>query len=284
MNKMLILMLALILVAPVAAITASAWGGGHPDRCMPCHGAVNTVQDTQLIDNAGTNVSANYNFWDHNIQRGASVWDNCQICHDQLWNNIQASAHSGIGCKCHAVIHVGNGSSTNFFGAVFYWEASGVVDVIAPDAANLTQGQQTFDENSAPQVLGGSFLDPNSPYYVLGPNADGMEVEVGVWQPFTNKVIDVGTLGTVSGDALQVCFGCHFLAQDPSQVGAYAVVGGKWKIGIPESALSLPPHEIYPVPLEQSSFSAESAAPITAVIAGLAGIAMVVIGGRARGA
>ena len=277
MRGVTFILMALLIIAPLAAITTYAWGQGHPDRCTPCHGAEGTATDTQLVDNAGNPLPAT-SFWDHNIQNGSVVWDNCAQCHNGVAASVANSVHANVGCRCHAVVHVGYNVSNQFFGAAFFWEATGT-DVIKPTdlvgygGGTLKANYTTFDETNYTTVL-----DANLQQIISGSQWEYMEVEVGLWQPYENKVISVGT-----ADTYQTCFACHFIAVDPSKVGAYAVVGGKWKIGIPEAALNMPPHEIYPIQPVESSLSTESATPVAALIAGLAGVATVVIGSRARG-
>ena len=258
--------LVLLVVPVLLAAAAYAWGQDHPDKCQPCHGAFGTTTDT--ID------SNTYNFWNHTIVGGATVWDNCIQCHT---NYVIGTVHENIGCKCHAVMHVGWGNITpdysNFFGGIFYWEASvAAVNVTVPDITAFVRGSIEFtNKNYTAAGLTADMIPPG-----------GMEIEVGVWDPFNNKFLPTAPAGTVSDESYKVCFGCHFLAYDPSQVGAYAVVDGKLKIGIPEFALKLPPHEIYSVEAPEMS-TTPSGIPFQVVAASLAalfGMLVLVVGIR----
>ncbi len=252
--------LVLLVVPVLLAAAAYAWGQDHPDKCQPCHGPINYVTDM------------GQSFWDHNITSGATVWNNCIQCHT---NYVIGTVHENIGCKCHAVMHVGWGNETNypdFFGGIFYWEVSGVTGVFAPPTVNLVAGSIEFTSaNYTNAGLTANMIPPG-----------GMEIEVGVWDPFNNKFLPTAPAGTVSDQSYKVCFGCHFLAYDPSQVGAYAVVDGKLKIGIPEFALKLPPHEIYSVEAPEMS-TTPSGIPFQVVAASLAalfGMLVLVVGIR----
>ncbi|MCE4621032.1 MAG: hypothetical protein F7B95_01155 [Desulfurococcales archaeon] len=279
----LLVILALAIIPPFVALKASAWGVDHPDECKYCHlpgsgSSINTVSDA-----AG-------NVWNHDILKGPSVWAQCTNCHTGVGNAIQNSVHAPVGCQCHAVVHVGYGNFTagfeDFFGAIFYRVPS-VVDVIAPPVSGntvaLTTKNVTFTENNY-GALGLSTT-------LLQGTGDGMEIEVGLYDAYKKKFIDVGStsrggLGTITA-TFDLCFNCHFVAINPSQVGSYAVVGGKWKIGIPESALSLPPHEIYSVQPTTTGGGVETTTGVPVsliVVVAFAAIVAVIVGYKIRGA
>ena len=112
-------------------------------------------------------------------------------------------------------------------------------------------------------------------------DSEGMEIEVYLWDAFKNTTIDTGQPG-VQETNYRVCFSCHFLAVDPSQVGAYMIVNGQWKIGIPASALNQEPHSIMKVSGETFEFSetSNSNAALVALFGGLAGLGLVVYSSR----
>ena len=245
MRTAFILGLIILLVPVFLAVTAVA----HPNQCQPCHGPKGTTTDS-----AGT-------FWNHTIKDGPVVWNYCTQCHS---NYVQGTKHEQIGCKCHAVMHVGYGNTNKvpgFFGAVFYWEPTGVQKVIAPTTLTLAGYNVTFDDtNYTAYGIPAAWIP-----------AGGMNIEVGLWDPFNNITIQVGTQNVYKS-----CFGCHFLATDPSTVGAYAIVDGKIKIGIPEFALKLPPHEIYDVEMSEMS-STLSTISFQVVAAGLGALLGMVV-------
>lgn len=251
----------LMVLALALPLHTYAWGSGHPDTCQPCHGAYGTTADTI----GGTT----YNFWNHTIQSGNNVWNNCVKCHSDY---TQGTAHAGLGCKgCHVVAHIGYYDGTNYAVGLYYWELSNPQNkiVIIPGGAQLQFKSLKLDSSNASTYL------PNIANY-LGTN--GMEVEVGVWDAFNNQFLETsGANVDTPGDAYKICFSCHFIVQDPSQIGSYMMIEGKWKIGIPSAALQMDPHYIYPINPENTSSESGNGLPIFTIGLGVVGIALVAL-------
>nr|MEB3860501.1 hypothetical protein [Desulfurococcales archaeon] len=175
-----------------------------------------------------------------------------------------------------AVLHIGYYNGTNYAAALWYWEVSnpGGRLLIAPPENSIVKKKLLLDSTNASNYI------PNIASYV---GTEGMEVEVGLWDAYSNKYIETSPNAGTPDTAFKVCFSCHFLASDPASVGVYRVIEGKWKIGIPPAALEQPAHEIYPVGFEESGFEqAESTPLVIALATGLAGLIMMAVG-RSRG-
>ncbi len=294
---------AAVLLLAASGSTALAWGVNHPDQCLPCHGPVSIYNETVSYNETWYNVTQagpvywkdvtvklwNFYYWNHTVhlerRTGVSAWQFCTQCHS---NYVAGTVHENIGCRCHAVLHLGYNAAGEFFGVVVYNEVSpAALNVTAPSAASIVSGRLAFtDENVTLKANLNTFVSA-----LLSSEPKGMEVEVGLWDPFENDYYPVdaqlvqGEGGGLDREALRVCFGCHFLATDPSQVGAYAIVEGKVKIGIPELALKLPPHEIYEVSPGRYYGGAEAtpvAPTVAAALAGVLGVLMLAGGVRVR--
>lgn len=245
-------------LALAASIQTQAWGTGHPDTCQPCHGQYGTTADTI----SGTT----YNFWNHQLQNGDPVWDNCVLCHTDY---TQGTVHATLGCKgCHAVLHIGYYNGTSYAAGLYYWELSNpnYNPIIAPGTVALQKQVLVLDQNNASTYV------PNIANY-LGTN--GMEVEVGVWDAFNNQFLETSGAGVdTPGDAYKVCFSCHFIVDDPASVGSYMIVDGKWKIGIPAAALEMDPHNIHPITPEQTTEESTGGLPLATFSIGALGAAL----------
>ena len=212
----------LIALATTLVMIPAVYAAGHPDNCDACH--YNTGGDT-VNDMGGSR-------WNHTIYT-SEAWTRCSFCHTGVADGVSRSVHSNIGCGCHTVVHTGRyyGLSPTKTGS---WAAWGFAKV-----ANITGGTPIL----APTVTGPEDLltkrffwdETNGSDIRNWLPADTQEIEVGLTDPN-------GTLLTT--DKYIVCFSCHFLTAEPGDLGAYKLVGGVWKIGIPEFALKLPPHEI----------------------------------------
>lgn len=262
LSKKYILMAALLAtIVAVAAAPQIALAADHPDNCLKCHANPTVDTTTDTID------SANYTHWNHTIYTGDKAWEHCSTCHTNLNNALQSTVHSGIGCSCHAVLHVGYNFGNDVYGAAFYRVPSTGVDIIAPTSVTFTTKHVSYDETNISNVL------------TLTPS---MEVEVGLVQLF-GTTSGNPEYKNVSDTAYEPCFNCHFLAKSPSQVGSFKFAGGVWKIGIPEAALGLPPHEITGVELASPGESSGPSIPVIfSMGVGLLGAGLVLFAGRRR--
>ncbi len=267
-----ILVSALLIFQATPAPLVFAYQTGHPDMCQPCHGPHTNTTDANVPTHGGTTTLYP---WDHNITKGEAVWSYCTQCHD---NYVAGTAHAGLGCKgCHAVLHMGYNASLNGWAA---WIFAREPDLTAiNDTHPLLKPSGNFNwvtnitivtEDNA-STTGYNFISN----YGTG---SGMEIEVGLWDAFNNKYSPIG-----GGVDWRVCFTCHFLSQNPASVGAYRLVGGKWKIGIPEYALKLPPHEITSAALSEAAKTESSTiAPSTlvGVLLGVLAVGLVIYSNR----
>ncbi len=221
----ILLLAGLFITMPV---NVAGYGQGHPDSCQPCHG------------NQGTTMDSTGTMWDHNIQDGQQAWSQCTSCHSDYVAN---TPHANVGCKCHAVVHIGYDNQGTWAAWLYAKEPSPTnLPVATGDVATFKDVKLVFTNlNATPAIQ------------ALVP-AGGEEIEVGMFDAWKNDYLAVGAT-----DAWKVCFNCHFLASDPTMVGAYKLEGGVWKVGIPEYTLKLDPHEITDVnslePPAKSGFS-----------------------------
>jgi hypothetical protein len=272
MKKVIIKIMPLVFILLTSFISLSiinvyGFGGGHPDSCQPCHGQTGYTTDT--ID------GNQYSFWNHTIKSGNTLWSYCTNCHSDYTAN---TVHDALDCMgCHAVLHIGwkNQSSGNWAAWIFVMEPQITsTPALSPDIANFVLHTYVYNSTNATTTISN----------LVG--TEGMEIEVGVWNAFNNTFISTLPSGSVASDSWKVCFSCHFVAEDPSVSGAYRLVGGVWKIGIPEYALKLPPHEITPSLLaeaargESSPLEQLSPSILLGLIGGIVGIGLVVLSRR----
>ncbi len=261
LSRKYIFMAALLaVIVAIAAAPQVALAANHPNSCLKCH--ANPTGDTVTDTNVGTK-------WNHTIYTGDKAWTQCAVCHTNLNQSLGKTVHKSIGCSCHAVLHVGYnfGGNTGVYAAAFYRVPStGAENYTAPPTISFTTKRVDYDENNITDIF--------------TQTVPSMEVEVGLVELF-------GTTGpsyvNVSETVYTPCFNCHFLATDPSTVGAFKFVEGAWKIGIPETALSLPPHEITGVELASAGESSGPSIPVIfSMGVGLLGAGLVLFAGRRK--
>jgi len=245
MNKFSVMMLMVVLLLTglfmSMPVNVAGYGQGHPDSCQPCHGDPNGTQ----TDGTGT-------MWDHNILDGKQAWDQCTSCHN---NYVANTPHDNVGCKCHAIVHIGYNDAGTWAAWLYAKEPSPTnLPTAIGDVASFKDVELVFtNANATPTIQ--SLVPP-----------EGEEIEVGLFDAWNNDYLIVGAT-----DAWKVCFNCHFLASDPTMVGAYKLDGGVWKVGIPEYALKLDPHEITDVSsLEPPAKSGFNLASIQIIVSTLA--------------
>ncbi len=254
-------LLALIVMA------GHAMAADHPDKCVACHGDDATVSETI----GGTT----YDFWSHNVST-KEPWGFCTNCHSQIGAKLSdtQNAHSQIGCKCHAVVHKGatvtSGTTTKWLAVIFYYEPNTKEDIVKPTPNAIQRFTAAYDEANYTSFTNGTYLN----------TLNEREIEVLLWDSLTNSLVSPSGSGTAATNVQwSTCFSCHFLAVNATQVGAFQFVDGTWKIGIPESALTLPAHEITGVKLA-SAAGGEGGAPLAPVAlsmgVGLLGAALVI--------
>jgi len=235
------LIIAVLLLLACAGTVAGAWGVGHPDHCVACHGNENPLT---------TDEASGQQAWDHVVQTGDPAWDACTRCHTTIGDNVAASVHADLACKgCHAVAHVGVFDGSVYTAGIFTYEINTTGDrLLSPDAASLVRLALLLTEANATTYYPG-ITD------LLDQAPEGMEVEVGGWDALNNEYVEVTPFG-ITDTAYRICFSCHFLAQNPAEVGAYRIVDGKWMIGIPESALTMDPHTMISIHHDQPALDA----------------------------
>lgn len=213
----------------------TAYGGDtayytHADTCLPCHGAITYVQD-DVWGAGGALITKT--FWSHDFTRGESLWYYCTNCHQ---NYVAGSAHEAIGCKCHSVVHVGYNASGQWFAGLFTHEAASA-DVITPTVlANKLFAYNELNATSSLRQYLGQYSGPRN-------------VEAGLWDAYANDFVSTFPLGSLSQPrAWLLCFNCHFIAVNPSQVGKAELKGGVLKIGIsPDIIGRVDPHTLKPL-------------------------------------
>ena len=223
-------MLVLLLLTIFNLQTVSGYGTGHPDTCQPCHGQKGTTN---------FNTTDTTQVWNHDIQSGQTLWSNCLNCHGDYTKN---TVHDALDCMgCHAVMHVGQNYSNQWAVWIFAQEPNlNKLPAKKPNAINWQKKEVVWDQTNYTNAPYASII-----YNIMqASGGEGMEIEVGVWNGVSNEYISASPLGTIDNNAWKVCFSCHFVSTNPASTGAYKLVGGVWKLGIPEYALKLPPHSI----------------------------------------
>lgn len=250
--------LSLLILTASTIPGALAFGSGHPDTCQPCHGTTATTTD---------NINGtNYNFWDHSITNNATqIWGNCLQCHS---NYVSGTVHQSLGCKgCHSVVHIGYNNSGTWAAWVFAYEPNITsLPALKPTINDFVAKTTVLTNTNYTSVSWGTTIKNLA-------GANGMEIEVGVWDGFNNEYLSTLPAGSIKTSSWKLCFSCHFLASNPAQVGAYKLENGVWKIGIPEYALKLPPHEITSSQLTETVGSETSTPLSTIIIAAMTGVA-----------
>ena len=268
----------ILIVATLALVSSNsitsvfAYGQGHPEQCQPCHGNI-----TYTSDNIN---GSTYTMWSHNIQGGTTVWQQCTGCHT---NYVQGTVHANLGCMgCHAVLHLGAKNSTGEWAAWIFAREPNITSLPVKAPAGITDwvlNETVFTQANYTGTYIQTIIDN-----LLTNDPNGMEIEVGVWNGITNEYISTSPTGTIGSESWKVCFSCHFISTNPARAGSYKLVGGVWKIGIPEYALKLPAHEITKAALAEAarSSSTETISPSTllGILAGLLAIGLVVYSKR----
>lgn len=125
-TKLMPAIIAALLLAALAAANIEPYN--HPASCDACHYDPNVPYPvTFLTGGAGTcDPTQRECVWDHVVTTGTTVWQNCRACHSALYNKISGTVHASLqatyGCACHAVAHVGYGTSTDgYVACIYYW-------------------------------------------------------------------------------------------------------------------------------------------------------------------
>lgn len=248
--------LAAVAVAVALALVVPAFAAmPHPDKCYYCH-AVDAQNDAGAVPDTTDEY--------HYISPASDAWNRCGRCHYAGWAganglsptfsvgtgatwsglhaNLSASVHSGIGCKCHAIVHVGNytaasGTYANQYHVAIYIT---VLNATAQRPGTLTTFEKKYYWTSTE-------LDSNLGAVPGDIGAELMVFDGTNWVKATQKYL--------------VCFNCHFTVEGWATAGAVRVEQGVVKIGIPEFALRLPPHAITPEALRALARGAAPPAP-----------------------
>jgi len=198
----------------------------HSDLCQPCHGASRFSKiDGRVI-------------WEHNIigyiyGGPNAVWGNCGECHVAIAQKVSQSIHWGLGCKCHTVVHFGYVYQDNWLATLYTYEGTGAGVETAQSIVRLAKVYTPANATSGVLYL---FYNMSQ---VAGP---GRNVELGLWDPYTNDFITTlsfpaasprfGNPGLGPSRVWQACLGCHFLSVDPSTVSDPH--GIKWSFSVRE--------------------------------------------------
>ena len=202
----------------------------HPDVCQPCHG----VSAYAAMDSMPSPT------WTHNlvgyIYGGPdAVWGNCGQCHSAIQQKVSQSVHAGLGCRCHAVVHLGYAYGGSWMAALFTYEGSGVGVETAPNVVRLVR---VYTQSNATPGVYSLFSNVSS---VAGP---GRNIEAGLWDAYKNDFLTTLSFPATSSSRFgnpglgptrvwTACFNCHFLAVDPSKVSdphsiKWRFTAGEW--------------------------------------------------------
>ncbi len=240
MHKRVFLIALVAVVAGLIALSlveAEATVFDHPPKCYGCHSYIDNLNNMTRVG-------------PHNVTLASEAWSLCFQCHSTtgslsgftqgvsgtppyVGDYVAASVHQDIGCKCHAVLHVGN---TTPYGGWLYYYLPNVTELgnisKPPSNVALIRYARFFY-----QGVNDTKLDPN------GFN--------GIISNYTNSptgvyIVFFDTQGNVLDlqDRYLICFNCHFLTSQPAGLGMYKIENGLLKIGIPPEALQLEPHGI----------------------------------------
>jgi len=99
----------------------------HPTSCDVCH-TPSGEEVTFTTRGSGTcNPDTQECVWSHVVLGEDTPWQRCSGCHSAIAGKITAGTpHANLqqtyGCACHAVAHVGYGSSTDgYVACIYYW-------------------------------------------------------------------------------------------------------------------------------------------------------------------
>ncbi|WP_148682859.1 hypothetical protein [Pyrobaculum ferrireducens] len=166
--------------------------------------------------------------WAHNILgyrvNGAdAVWSNCGVCHSAISNVVAQSVHSGVGCKCHAVVHIGYNYSGTWLAGVYTYVGTGTGWETVPSIARTVRvyTQLNISATSALYAL------LSNVWRAAGP---GRDVEVGLWDAYLKDYISTLPVGVGPQRVWAACFNCHFVNIDPSKVSDPHRIG--WSFGV----------------------------------------------------
>jgi len=136
--KTLPALITLLLLA--ASAMALIQNYNHPTSCELCHSNPTNAQTTGLAGTTTSPLAGQCNpaerqcVWSHEILTGIGPWQMCQTCHVAIYRNIvegtgqvHRSLQLNYGCACHAVAHVGYGTTTDGYTAcIYFWVPSGI--------------------------------------------------------------------------------------------------------------------------------------------------------------
>lgn len=168
----------------------------HNDTCQPCHGP------------AGFGPAAGFstNVWTHNIIGSIyggsdNVWSNCTRCHTAIASYVSSSVHSGIGCKCHAAVHIGYSYGGYKFAVLYSY--AGSASPPSQNPASVNRWVLAYTQYNATRAV--SALIDNYP----------RNIEVGLLDAFYRDYISTLPIGVGPVVVWTSCFNCHFLAYTP---------------------------------------------------------------------
>jgi len=134
--KTLPALITLLLLA--ASAMALIQNYNHPTSCDACHSrdpATGATLVTFTTGGSGTcNPATQQCVWSHEIYNDINTWKTCGTCHSAIFNKIVSGVgqvHKDLqlnyGCACHAVAHVGYGTTTDGYTAcIYFWVPKGI--------------------------------------------------------------------------------------------------------------------------------------------------------------
>lgn len=186
----------------------------HPDVCQPCHGVPRNTTDL------GRTVWA-HNIYGYKLSGADAVWGNCAVCHSAIASMVSSSVHSGVGCKCHSVVHLGYSYQGSWAAALFTFEGS-----TAGSPPPLTSAKALFrlQRVYTPQNYSGGVAQLID---AVLQKTLGRNIEVGLWDAYKNDYVSTLPLGIGPDAVWATCFNCHYLTIDPSKVSNPHAIGVK---------------------------------------------------------
>ncbi|MEM1598180.1 MAG: hypothetical protein QXP31_06255 [Pyrobaculum sp.] len=153
--------------------------------------------------------------WAHNIYgyklSGAdAVWGNCAVCHSAIASMVSSSVHTGVGCKCHSVVHLGYSYQGSWAAALFTFEGS---TAGSPPPLTSAKSLDRLQRVYTPQNYSGGVAQLTDAVLQKTP---GRNIEVGLWDAYKNDFVSTLPLGPGPDVVWATCFNCHYLSYDPS--------------------------------------------------------------------
>ena len=204
----------------------------HEDTCYECHTDYGMVNQLGVPD-------------EHAVKYSEYAWQTCaggsgtMSCHStvtpEILNYVDSSVHSGIGCRCHPVVHISRWNGTGSW--LFVYAPRGAY--AKPFLSQvLESGRLTF------------FYDAGNSSIFYVPVNEVVDQATGnssyVVMVYADRRGDASLMVNNTLLRYMMCFNCHFVVDDSSSLAAYKKELEQGLIPIPKSVFEniSDPHKI----------------------------------------